>query len=57
MWVFLLLWSGLVFVGGLVEEGIIKESLGYGCVPLPPYMGAKLMEDCRGIFGSAVSFL
>ncbi|GLD55109.1 tetratricopeptide repeat protein 28-like protein [Lates japonicus] len=37
-----------VFVSTLAEEGIIKESLGYGRVPPPAFMGLMLIEDGRG---------
>lgn len=48
-----------VFVSTLAEEGIIKESLGYGRVPPPPFLGPMLIEDGRGGggFGTPVSFL
>lgn len=46
-----------MFVSTLTEEGIIKESLGYGRVPSPPVLGPMLIEDGRAVLGAPVSFL
>lgn len=37
-----------MFVSTLAEEGIIKESLGDGRVPPPPFLEATLIEEGRG---------
>ncbi len=37
-----------VFVSTLAEKGIIKQSLGYGRVPSPPFLEPTLIEDGSG---------
>lgn len=63
MWVFSCQGQSLsVFVSAQAEEGIIKESLVYGCVPLVHLLGLLLIEDGRGrragvLLGTRVSLL
>lgn len=45
-----------MFVSAVAEEGIIKESLGYGRMSPLPFIGPTLIDDGRGVLGTLSHF-